>query len=346
MNSSFENKITLKLQVEFSTSFALVIHHSFSKITKPKIRFTILILIIAVLYQTMFLLLLFFIISYCISGISAQIREFETSYLSYAIHGYEPSSEGSYPLFIYLQSTDFPQWNWDTQIYTQYIASNNIVAAAVSYGNILYPRSCDGFISKAISIFNRSNSTSAISILCSKINVDCKLGVILAGFSQGAQLSSMAANYAQNDIIKGVYEMGGGYKRIDMNNNFEECLSFKTLSISSSSIRSCIGEQDPYFGGNAFGIREQQIIITGVDNCSPLPLTMDCIQSDGSGWYIISDQEAQKNATHCYAYNTLLTDSCSITNSFTSQYYGGCKLDCLWSMESNFEWLMNTLQTS
>ena len=57
--------------------------------------------------------------------------EFETSYGLYSIRGYEPSAPGTYPLYIWLAGTSMSSWGTDAQIYTNYVANNNIVGASV-----------------------------------------------------------------------------------------------------------------------------------------------------------------------------------------------------------------------
>ena len=263
---------------------------------------------------------------------SAFTTEFQTSYGVYSIRGYEPSESGTYPLYIWLAGTSMSSWGTDAQIYTNYVASNNIVGASVYYQNNVYPSTCNQFRSKASSIFTTSSATSAISVLCSRPKVDCTKGIIVSGFSQGAQLASLSANYVTTPYsITGVYEMGGG-DRVSGGFNFESCLAFNTLSLTTDKIRSCVGEFDEVFGVNRNGVRTQQIAITGQNNCGAF--ATDCIQSDGSGWYIVVNAEAGRTASHCYAYS----GTCG--PAFTSTYYNGCQLSCEWSLEANLQWLM------
>eukprot|EP01084_Bolivina_argentea_P005933 11213_1 len=272
---------------------------------------------------------------------AAQIMEFETIYGApnneHPIRGFEPSSAGTYPLFIWIGSTVNPYWMQDDQRYVNYTAQHNIVSVSVSYPNVGYPLSCNGMVSKADAIFNLSDPRSALSVLCAKQNVDCiNLGVIVAGYSQGANLVSLAANFGE-DMIKGVYEMSGGDNNIFLNADLRNCLSYDTLYIDSSNIRSCIGEWDRFWGSEIAEVRKQQISITGYECGDTIS---DCIQNDGSGWYIVVDSEAQKNAGHCYAYSGIL-ESCGY--DFTPMYYQGCQMQCKWSFESNLQWLINKL---
>eukprot|EP01084_Bolivina_argentea_P222729 376943_1 len=262
-----------------------------------------------------------------------QTTEFTSSYSqgpSYTIRGYEPSLSGSYPLFIWLAGTSMSSWGTDAQIYTNNMASNNVVGASVYYANNNYPTSCTTFRSRAQLIFNNQSSTSAISVLCARTKVNCDLGVIVAGFSQGAQLGSMSANYAGN-LITAVYEMGGG-DRVSGGNNFALCLGINSLSLASNQIRSCVGEFDEYFGTDRSGVRTQQIAITGYDHCGAF--ATDCIQSDGSGWYIVVNNEAGRTASHCYAYSGICGPS------FTTTYQTS---GSQWSLGSNLDWLRNKL---
>eukprot|EP01084_Bolivina_argentea_P187860 323510_1 len=274
-----------------------------------------------------------------------EIQEFQTSYGEMQnINGYEPTDPSElYPLFIWLASTFALEWNADAQIYTNYTAPHNVVAASVSYRNNLYPQNCDQMISKAATIFNTSDPTAAISVLCAKDNVNCDKGVIVAGYSQGAQLTALSANFGADSMIKGIYQMAAGDDNLRWNVDFTDCLSYDKLEIDNTRIRAFIGENDTFFGTDVDAIIQQQIAITGYDRDQCVNTdSLNCLQQDKSGWYIVNGEEAEKEANHCYAFEGLI-GPLNCAGDFTSVYYRGCQLECVWSLESNIEWLINKL---
>ena len=264
-------------------------------------------------------------------------HEFSTSYTGgYSIKGYTPSSVGKHPLYIWLTGTGMDSWGIDAQQYTQYMASHGVVGASVFYNSDAYPVLCSGFRNKAESIFNISNEDSAIGVLCKRSDVDCTMGVVVSGFSQGAQLTSLAKNYAGN-IVKAIYESAGG-NRLTLTGigpGFVKCLSHEYLTIPTIDIRSVIGESDDYFGRTQPGLQHQQEAITG-QICSNG--TYNCMNSDGSGWYILlNSQPASGKAIHCYAYQNA---NCSI-QGFDDQYSSSTSP---WSLTSNLNWLITKLK--
>ena len=151
----------------------------------------------------------------------------------------------------------------------------------------------------------------------------------------------MAANYIYEPYkVSGIYEMAGCDRlTLEPWSNFQECMNYNTLNIDRSRIRSCIGEFDEPFGGTRNGVRTQQIAITGYGyiDCGGLT-SIDCIQEDGSGWFIVTDDVAGQYANHCYAY----MDQCVYQDQrFSTEYYQGCQLECKWSLESNLNWLIS-----
>lgn len=132
--------------------------------------------------------------------------------------------------------------------------------------------------------------------------------------------------------------MGGG-DRLFVNGiptfNFGACLSFGALNIPSQRIRSMVGQNDGYFGVNMNGVRTQQNSISGTV-CEGD--ATDCLQSDGSGWYIIQNFEtASGTAPHCYAYSNANCHS----GLWDNNYQNDPAMQRTWSFQSNLQWLMD-----
>ena len=243
---------------------------------------------------------------------SSMIIPINTSYSAGNIIGYRPSiiNYDGYPLFVYITGTTMSYKSESAISYTQYMANNGFIAVSAEYNNKIYPLSCNGnkgFLSKAKKLWDKNIDNSLLNILCNNINlefnINCTKGIVISGFSQGAQLALLAPRY-NGDQINGIYIMGGGDALFVGNIpliDLSECLSFNTLNTESFKIRSMVGENDGYFGLNINGVRIQQNSISGTI-CKGNYIT-DCLQNDGSGWYIIQEFEtASGKAPHCYAY--------------------------------------------
>jgi hypothetical protein len=211
------------------------------------------------------------------------------------------------------------------------MAGRGFVAAAVQYDNSSYPSSCGVMTTKASCIYNTSSSSSAISKLCSRATADCvNKGIYVSGFSQGANISSLAANYGAH--MKAAYLIGNGDNASFY--NLSGCLDKSHLSFASSQLREVNGESDQYFGNNQSGVQKQLQNVTGVTCASG---TYNCLQSDGSGWYIVANsQVSDGTADHCYYYNQA-NSTCSSWSGFDTNWDTGTTSP--WEKSPDLNWL-------
>ena len=251
-----------------------------------------------------------------------------------SIKGYEPSTTGTFPVFVFVTGTSMTFDGAVDENLIQYMGGQGFVAATVQYDNSSYPASCGPAQSKANCIYNTSSPSSAISQLCSRPKADCATkGIYVSGFSQGANLSSMAANYGAN--MRAAYLIGNGdvASRIY---NLSTCLDKPYLAFSSAQLREVNGQVDQYFGATQSGVQSQLQKVTGVSCASG---TYDCLQPDGSGWYIIANSElVDGKADHCYFYNGA-NSTCSSWNGFDVKWDTGTTLP--WQKIQDLAWLMS-----
>jgi hypothetical protein len=251
-----------------------------------------------------------------------------------SIKGYEPTGGGTYPVFVFLTGTTMTfDGSVDEDLITN-MAGRGFVAATVQYDNSSYPSSCGPMTTKASCIYNTSSSSSAISKLCSRPTADCvNKGIYVSGFSQGANISSMAANYGSH--MKAAYLIGNG----DVAGGFynlSSCLDKSHITFASSQLREVDGQSDQYFGNNQSGVQGQLQNVTG-DTCAAG--TFNCLQSDGSGWYIVANsQVADGTADHCYYYNQA-NSSCSSWSGFDSNWDTGTASP--WEKSLDLAWLVS-----
>ena len=90
----------------------------------------------------------------------------------------------------------------------------------VDYAAIKYTDGCDSFHEKSKKIFDASVTGSVLHQLCYEnsfghrdhIPVDCQLGVVVSGWSQGSHVASLAGNYAPSLITAGLFWGNGEFK--------------------------------------------------------------------------------------------------------------------------------------
>jgi hypothetical protein len=252
------------------------------------------------------------------------IQQFQTTYAAYnpwvawewwvpqpqctetqVVYGSEPAVSGKYPVFIYMHGSlsDYDH-NVEGQVITQVAAAQGFVAIAPTYDSST-TNNAKGTDGHANCMFAQGRSTNLISYACALPESDCSHGVVVAGFSQGGTIALRANNF--NSQVVAAWAMG-----VNMPSS-SELLSAPagTRSLPNNKVRLDVGQLDVTGGGsgplNLSGLQE----LTG-DNCGA---SYNCLQSDGSGYYVVSNSEVvDKAADHCYwmsvhpgAYSCMLT---------------------------------------
>ena len=248
------------------------------------------------------------------------------------IVGHEPRAAGSYPVFIYLTGTLMKFNGPEAQRLTHGMAKRGFVAAAVDYDNAAYPY-CPTMNAKAKCIFDGKSNTSALSKVCARAKADCSRGVVVAGFSQGANLAALSRN--ENENVRAAYLMGHGDRALN-GLDVSRCADDANTVLAPNQMRSVNGEADLFFGNALSGVRKQLQKVVGVQ----CPEGTQCEQPNGSGWFIIGNKDLQDGAAdHCYFLNK--------ANAYCSAYEG---VDPIWekgreswSMGPNLDWLANQI---
>ena len=253
------------------------------------------------------------------------------------IYGSEPTAPGTYPVLIYLHGT-LADWtgNQEGQVISQLAAAQGFVAIAPTYDSSR-TRNTKGFNGNATCMFNPSRSGNVISYACSLPEADCSGGVLLAGFSQGGELALRAKNY--NADVTAAWVIG-------VNGAGETGAALPspagTRALATSKLRVNVGQLDVTNQGagplDVTGLNA----ITGV-NCGP---TYDCLQADGSGYYIVSNSEvADHIADHCYwMRSNKYFYSCTLYPTIAGLDPGFAPPSTTaWSLITNLDWLRSQL---
>ncbi|MCE9667710.1 hypothetical protein LY474_07785 [Myxococcus stipitatus] len=242
---------------------------------------------------------------------------------TYNIRGQEPTASGKYPVFIYTVGTTEQYDHSSALAAVEEMASRGYVAATVEYENATFG-SCTTINSRAKCTYDGSRSTSALATLCARSKADCSKGIVVAGFSQGSVMAMLAKNH--DSRVQAAYALGAGVNYSIY--NLSSCVANGNRALPSNRLRVINGEQDIFIGPTEALVRSQNTETTGY-SC---PLSTNCLQSNGSGWYIIKDlQVGDLQADHCY----MRTGTCVGLLLDTTWRYGTDP----WSLRTNLNWL-------
>jgi hypothetical protein len=246
---------------------------------------------------------------------------------SFSIDGQAPSASGSYPVFLYMVGTTETFNNASATAAVQGMANLGYVAATIQYDSGEFGN-CSQISGKSSCIFNASSSTSAISAVCSQPNADCSKGILVGGFSQGAVIATLAANFNSN--VQAAWGMGDGVMYTAFF-NLSSCMANGNRTLPSSRLRAVNGQADEFTGDTQAKQQTNMQSLTGFDCASG---SFVCLQSNGSGWIIVqNDQTEADDADHCYMRDGGCTAS---QNSLDTGWENGTEN---WELSANLQWL-------
>lgn len=245
------------------------------------------------------------------------------------INGYEPAAAGTYPVFIYVTGTKLSPWSADDQLITQEMAQRGFVAASVDYSTRTnYPGTCTGLNAAVREIFDAADASSAVRVVGARPKADVSKGLVVMGFSQGANIASLAKNYAA--AVQAAFLIGNGY-----NNMGISCYPDSATVITADRSRSVMGASDSAYtfagyGGSLDANRQVMETTSGV-SCGPTAAS--CVAADGSGWYLVQAFEtAAGKEDHCFHYASAFCG----TVPFDANFLGG---SFFWSLGPSLDWL-------
>ncbi len=246
---------------------------------------------------------------------------------NYSITGAEPSTGGSYPVFVYMVGTTETYDNASAMAAVNSMAAKGYVAATIQYASGSFG-GCSTISAKTSCVFNPASQTSAISQLCQRSKADCSKGVVVAGFSQGSVMAILAKNYEPR--VQAAFGMGAGVKYSIY--DLSSCVANGKRILSSDHLRTINGEKDFFMGSNQSSVRNQLQTLTGL-NCGTS--ATGCINTgNNSGWGIVlNTQVGDGSADHCY----MRDGSClGSENKLDSKWLTGSDN---WALEPNLQWL-------
>jgi hypothetical protein len=233
---------------------------------------------------------------------AAQTTAFSTTYRggsssfcgsTYKISGAEPTASGRFPVYVHIGGTgESYTSNWANAA-VQAAAAKGFVAATIEYDNGSFG-SCSTISSRTRCIFNANSSNSAIAKLCARAKADCSKGVVTGGLSQGSIISVLSKNYDSRVRAS----MGQGTGTAYSIYSLTSCMSNGRHTQPGNRIRIINGQQDLFVGGSVASAGASGQRVTGAVCASG---TQNCLQANGSGWYVVRDNQVQDGfADHCF----------------------------------------------
>jgi|HubBroStandDraft_4_1064222.scaffolds.fasta_scaffold26213_3 hypothetical protein len=246
---------------------------------------------------------------------------------SYTITGQEPAASGTYPVFLYFVGTTETATNASATAAVQGMANKGYVAATIAYDSGEFG-SCSQIGGKAQCAFNPNSSTSAVETLCGRAKANCGLGIVVAGFSQGAVIATLAKN--TDSRVQAAYGMGDGVSYTS-EFNLSSCMANGNRTLPSDRLRAVNGQADEFTGDTEAKQQTNMQSLTGFDCASG---STSCLQSNGSGWIIVQNSQTQADdADHCY----MRHGGCLASqNSLDSGWENGSSN---WELAANLTWL-------
>ncbi len=251
---------------------------------------------------------------------------------SFDIKGQEPSAPGTYPVFVYTVGTlESINNNGAADAAVAEMAARGFVAATVQYDTADFA-GCNVISGKAKCVYNPVSPASAITKLCSRAKADCGKGIVVGGFSQGSVIAALAKNF--DSRVRAAWGMGIGVQYAVF--NLRSCMANGARALPSDRLRAVNGQFDQFVSLLQNDGRNQARELTGF-NCGPSDFS--CLQSNGSGWYIVRENEINGGqAEHCYMrqVRSNLAQCVLFPNLVNDQWRNG---SAPWSLSSNLDWL-------
>jgi len=209
----------------------------------------------------------------------------------------------------------------------QGMANRGYVAGTIQYDSGSFGN-CSQIGAKAACIFKPASSTSAVEVLCSRAKADCSKGIVVAGFSQGAVIATLAKN--TDSRVQAAYGLGDGVKYSFF--DLSSCMANGKRTLTSDRLRAVNGDKDQFTGNSESAQQTNMQSLTGFTCASG---ATSCLQSNGSGWIIVQNNQVQDgSADHCYMRAS--GDCNGSQNSLDSGWQNGT---ANWELNANLDWL-------
>jgi dienelactone hydrolase len=250
---------------------------------------------------------------------------------------YLPMGNGPFPLAVYFTGTLGDYDGWESHLNLQRLAARGYLAAAPDYGqdHALCSFYCSCYAPKANCASDPDLEGSLVSVLQRDAAADTSLGFVTWGHSQGGYVAVLAGDRNANltrALATGTADPLGGYP----------CMEPGTRRLSSASIRFMIGESDEVTPPSqaadtptASGFITQLASLTEQPACAASG-AYACLREDGSGYYIVSNNEAADGeADHRYYIDHDQDGSSprSLSQAYRSEWRSP------WSLDAVVDWL-------
>lgn len=246
------------------------------------------------------------------------------------ISGAEPAAPGKYPVYVHIGGTvESYTSNWANAAVNN-AAAKGFVAASIQYDNSSFG-SCATIGQRAQCMFNPDNLNSAIAKLCARAKADCAKGIVTGGLSQGSIISVLSRNF--DPRVRASMGQGAGATYTTAY-NLASCIADGRHTQAGNRLRIINGEKDLFVGGTQAKAAASAELVTGV-SCDPD--AQSCLQADGSGWYVVKNNQVKDGlADHCFmGFGGVNSVQCSGLQ-VDANYLNGSEA---WALNPTIDWL-------
>jgi hypothetical protein len=182
----------------------------------------------------------------------------------------------------------------------------------------------------------------ALDSICALADADCALGVAVAGFSQGAYNSVMLST--MDDRVTAISPWSYGI--INRTPAWTDCYEASEVDahIGKDKRRMLIGANDILNGKDADYDMMGPQLFSGYYACTGVEAPINCIQPDGSGYYVIGESEyALSDPAMSKAGHTFFADNDSDEQDMLTTFVNGTME---WNMRPTLDWLATAAAVS
>ena len=256
--------------------------------------------------------------------------------------GYAPPATGAkHPLLVYSVGTFDNFQSVVVHAVLRAAAERGFVAVSANYdNNIVF--GCGDLDTKARCLFDPGQPASLVGKMCARPDVDCGLGVVVAGHSQGAQISLRAKDFhPQVRAAVGLgatcdyfFSFGAGDTPglCDPANAASACLLDASTSLPADRIRLVDGQDEVCYSTSTqpCGLGAGQGELERMDGRACAPEAMSCLAPNGSGWLVVPNSATIGGSAH----HTWIADGQgTLDPSFAPPAAEP------WSLTTNLDWL-------
>lgn len=256
--------------------------------------------------------------------------------------GVAPKASGKLPLAIWLSGTHMPFNSHIGDAMKTQMNQRSFVAVTIHYPNQDYPDGdCKAWNDKGRHLARCIDSVCKNKQVTWKAN--CALGLAVYGHSQGAQLAQLVGDFTETRVTA-VLAFAGILDEVFRDDQYS-CFHYQT---PRSKRRILQGENDGFMAGDGrtMGSGSVDVAIRNARDISGYTTEVcpgrDCIQQDGSGYYVALSTEVGVTMTHMWFINWNMDGGVATFDGLATAFTQPKDTYARYGVVDNLDWLALT----